>query len=296
VGFLLFFLVLPVLTTPALLAMAARIAARRDVGTGVLAASDTADPDLRGLSSPAAQALRTERGSLAVWLLSVGAFAFILGVIAKSISSAVIPGSAQHELDGSIVTPTGYVAFVFIFFVLAVSLFACAQIGAARHEEADERLETLLALPVGRVNWLGGRLLLATGGAVAISLTAGLLTWAGAESGGASISLPELIEAGANCLPAAILFLGLAALAYAIVPRASAGIAYGLVTIAFLWELVGSLLGVPKWLVELTPFKHVAPVPVQTFNTGAALIMVAIGVIGAIAAITAFRRRDLLGA
>jgi ABC-2 type transport system permease protein len=293
-------LILPVLASALLLGLAARIAVRRDVGTGVLPASDTADPDLRLLSSPTAQALRSERGSLAVWVLSVGAFAFILGVIAKSISSAVIPGSAQHELEklgaGSIVTPTGYVAFVFIFFVLSISLFACAQIGAARHEEADERLETLLALPVGRRAWLGGRMLLATGGAIAISLTAGLLTWAGAESGGATLSLPKMLEAGANCLPTAILFLGLAALAYAIVPRASAGIAYGLVTIAFLWELVGSLLGVPRWLVELTPFKHVAPVPVQTFSTGAALIMVGIGVIAAIAAIEAFRRRDLLGA
>ena len=50
---------------------------------------------------------------------------------------------------------------MFIFFILAVSLFVCAQIGAARQEEADERLETLLALPVGRSGWLGGRLLLA---------------------------------------------------------------------------------------------------------------------------------------
>ena len=79
--------------------------------------------------------------------------------------------------------------------------------------------------------------LLASGGAVAISLVAGLFTWAGAASQGVSISLPRMLEAGANCLPVALLFLGIAALAYAIVPRASAGIAYGLVTVAFLWQL-----------------------------------------------------------
>ena len=88
----------------------------------------------------------------------------------------------------------------------------------------------------------------------------------GAESGGVSISLPRMLEAGANCLPVALLFLGIAALAYAIVPRASAGIAYGLVTVAFLWDLVGSLLGVPRWLVELTPFAHVGLVPAQPFR------------------------------
>ena len=70
-----------------------------------------------------------------------------------------------------------------------------------------------------------------------------------------------MLEAGANCLPVALLFLGIAALAYALVPRASAGIAYGLVRVAFLWNLFGSLLGAPKWLVELTPFAHVGLVP-----------------------------------
>ena len=46
-------------------------------------------------------------------------------------------------------------------FVLAIGLFACSQIAAARREEADQRLETLFALPVGRAGWLGGRLALA---------------------------------------------------------------------------------------------------------------------------------------
>jgi ABC-2 type transport system permease protein len=292
-------LVLPVLVTALLLVAAALFGARRDTGTGVLPARDTADPSLRLLASPTAQALRSERGSLLVWLICTGVMAYVLGVIANSVSSSGIPKSAEKLLAklgaGSILTPTGYIAFVFIFFVAAVSMFACGQVGSARQEEAGERLETLLALPVGRRGWLGGRLVLAVAGVVAISLTAGVLTWAGAESGGSHASLARLIEAGANCIPAALLFLGLAALAYAVVPRASAGIAYGLVTVLFLWELVGSLLGVPKWLVDLTPFKHVAPVPVQSFDAVAAAVMVTIGLVAAVAAVEVFRRRDLLG-
>ena len=67
-------------------------------------------------------------------------------------------------------------------------------------------------------------------------------------------------------------------------------------TVAFLWQLVGSLLGAPKWLVEITPFAHVAAVPAQPFRAGAAAVMVAIGVVAAAAALPAFRRRDLTGA
>ena len=180
--------------------------------------------------------------------LSVGAFAFIIGVIAGAPSSAGISASLRRELaklgSGSIMTPSGYIGFVFIFFVLAVSLFACAQIGAARRG-ADERLETLLSLPVGRRGWLGGRLLLAR---------RGRRDRAGggrARLGGRRVRRrphlpPGMLEAGANCLPVALLFLGLAALVYAVVPRASAGITYGLVTVAFVWQLFGTLLGDPS--------------------------------------------------
>jgi len=292
-------LLLPAAAGGVLLLAAARIAAARDVGTGVLPARESSPPRLRLLSSPTAHALRSERASLAVWMTGTGAFALILGMVSTSISSASISKSVRTAVaklgSGSILTPAGYLAFVFIFFVLAASLFVCAQVGAARQEEAEERLETLLALPVSRWRWLGGRLLLAACASATISVAAGLLTWAGAASQGVHISLARMLEAGANCVPVALLFLGIAALAYAVAPRASAGIAYGLVTVAFLWDLFGALLGVPKWLVELTPFAHVGLVPAQPFRGVAAAAMIGIGLLAAVAALGAFRRRDLLG-
>jgi ABC-2 type transport system permease protein len=293
-------LLAPAAASILLLALSARLAAGRDVGTGVLPARDTADPRLRLLGSPSAQALRNERGTLIAWVSAVAVFAFILGAVSKSISSADVSERVQRELaklgSGSIVTPTGYLAFIFLFVIVAVSVFACTQIAAARQEEAGQQLEALLAQPVGRARWLGGRLLLATFGAIVISLTAGLFAWAGAASAGASISLPKLLEAGANALPVALLFLGIAALAYAILPRASAEIAYALVVITFLWQLVGSLLVAPNWVLDLTPFTHVGLVPAQPFRAGAAAIMVGIGLVAAVAAIRLFERRDLLGA
>lgn len=292
-------LLLPITASLLLLAGAGRIAAARDIGTGLLGARDSATARLRLLSSPTAQALRSERASLIVWAGSIAVFAFILGMVSTSISSAGISGTVQRELAkfhaGSIETPSGYLSFVFIFFILAVSLFACAQMGAARHEETDEQLETLLALPVSRRRWLVGRLLLATGGAVVISLVAGLFTWAGAVSQGLSISLPRMLEAGANCLPVALFFLGIAALAYAVVPRVSSGVAYGVATVTFLWQLTGSVLGAPQWLVELTPFAHVGLVPAQPFRMVAALIMLGIALSTSLAAVWVFQRRDLVG-
>lgn len=293
-------LLLPAATSALLLVAAARIAAVRDMGTGLLAARDTAPARTRLLSGPASAAFRGERTGLIVWTASVAGFAFIFGVVADSVSSAGISKSIQRELaklgTGSIATPSGYLAFVFLFFILVVSLFACAQIGAARHEEADEQLETVLAQPVGRIAWLRGRLLLAAAAVVTLSALTGLFTWFGAAAGGVGVSLARTLEASVNCIPVALLFLGFGVLAYAALPRASAGISYGLVTIAFLWQLIGSVLGVPGWMVKLTPFAHVGLVPAQAFRPIAAAVMLGIGFAAAAAALTVFRRRDLLGA
>jgi ABC-2 type transport system permease protein len=294
-----FVLILPLAATVLLLVIAGLYSVRRDVGNGMLPARDSAQPRLRLLSSPTALALRDERGSFTGWLLGTGFFALIIGLISTSVSSAGISANLQRQLQKlgavSITKPSGYIGLSFLFFVLAVSLFSCSQIAAARHEESEERLETLFALPVDRRRWLAGRLALALAGAVAISLAAGVLAWAGAAVQNADVSLTSMLEAGANCLPVALLFLGLAALAFALLPRASAGIAYGLVAVAFVWQLFGGLLGAPHWLLDLSPFQHVGLVPAQAFKLEAAAIMLALAALFAAAALWLFRRRDLTG-
>jgi ABC-2 type transport system permease protein len=293
-------LLLPVAASASLLIAALRIEIRRDVGTGLLRTSDTTAPRMALLSSPTAQALRGERGSLTVWVLSLGSFAFITGLLAKSSSSAGMSKGLQQQLQklgsGSVTTPDGYLGLTFLFFLLAVSLYAVAQISAARDEEAGERLDTLLALPVARRRWLGGRLALATASAAALALVAGALAWAGATAAGVNVSLPRMLEAGANCLPVAILFLGVGALSYALVPRASAGVSYAIVCVAFLWQLCGALLGAPRWLLDVSPFEHVGLVPGQPFDATGAIVMLAIGIAGALVATIGFQRRDLVGA
>jgi ABC-2 type transport system permease protein len=291
-------LLLPLASGAALLALAGRIALRRDVGSGLLESHDRRAPRLRLLSSPAAQALRLERGSLIGWLVGVGAFAAIVGVLSTTFQGARLSKSIREELARfgiDILTPAGILGFYFVFFVLAISLFACAQVVAARHEEAGQQLETLLAEPLGRRRWLAGRLAIAIGGAVVLALTAALLSWAGARSQGADVSLADMLGAGANCLPAALLFLGLSALAFAAWPRATSGIAYGLVSVAFVWQLFGAALGAPAWLLGASPFHHVALVPVEDFKALGAAIMLALAAATLAAAFALFERRDLTG-
>ena len=161
-------------------------------------------------------------------------------------------------------------------------------------EEADQRLELLLALPLGRARWLGGRVTLACLGTGALALVAGVLAWVGAAVENAGVSLPRLIGAGATRCPLRLL------------PRdrpsrlrraaaASAAIAYGVVVGAFLLQLFGALVGAPHWVLDLSPFAHVAPVPGAAFRPEAAAVMVAVGAIATAGAFLSFGRRDLIG-
>jgi ABC-2 type transport system permease protein len=289
-------LLLPAAATAILLAGAWLLAAQRDVGAGVVAPRTDRPPRLGLLGGPTAQALRSERGLLTAWAVGIAAFAVLFGVLSATVAEG-IPQRLKDRLEelglGEVVSPAGYLGFTFLFFVLALSLFGVAQVGAARHEEAACRLETLLALPVARRAWLAGRLGLAAAAAAALALLAGVLAWAGAASQGADVALPDMLAAGANTLPAVLLFLGLAALAFAVAPRAGIAAAYGLLIAAFLWELVGPVLGAPSWALDLSPFEHVGLVPAQAFRAGAAVAMAAIGGGAALAAIGLLERRDL---
>ncbi len=291
-------LLLPIASSVLLLACSARLAVGRDLGAGALPARNVADPKLRLLRSPIRLSLRDQLPTLAVWAGCSVVLNFILGVVSRSISRADIPRTVQGTIAklgvGSIATPAGYLAFVFHFVVVAVCALMCAQVGAARNEEAGQRLEMILALPVARAHWLVGRLVIGLLAAAAVSLGAAFSAWAGSATAGVHVSGLKMFEAGVNILPLALLFLGVAALAYAVVPRAG-GVAYGVLIITFLWQLIGSLLDPPHWLLELTPFAHIGLLPAEPFDAAAAAALAAVGMLACVVAVYVFGRRDLVG-
>ena len=125
-------------------------------------------------------------------------------------------------------------------------------------------------------------------------LTAAISIWVGAHAAGVSVSVGQMMGAAANGLAVAVLFLGLGAVAYVLVPRSASAIAYGLLIAAFLWQLFGALLGAPTWLVDVSPFVHLGLAPARAFRLGSAAVIALIGVAGAALACILFARRDLV--
>ena len=155
-------LVLPLALVAVLLLAAIRIERRRDIGSAVFAAHDSREqPRLRLLSSPTALLIRFEWVSFAVWMLAIVGYGIVVGTVSKSAASGLSTSLKQQIAklgESRILTPSGFIGLTFLFFILAISLYCCGQLAAARNEEAESRLETLFALPRGRLGWLGGRL------------------------------------------------------------------------------------------------------------------------------------------
>ena len=218
----------------------------------------TIDAAPRGTCCPRRRpgaAQRAARRS-SVWLVGVGVFAFIVGVISTSFVgrdlSSNVRESAARSSAAHRCSRRPAPRLHFLFFVLAISLFAlrAGRSRATRGGRPAARDAARAARSAG-ARWLGGRCCSAAVGALRRSACSPACSRGRAPPRRARTSRSaEMLEAGLNCLPAALLFLGLAALAFALAPRASAGIAYGLVSVAFLWQLVGALLGAPEWLAR----------------------------------------------
>lgn len=287
-----------ILASGLLLALATRLQERRDIGSGLIDSRDRREARLGLLGTPAALALRLERGSIAAWGIGTAVVAVIFAAIAHSVTSGLTNQveSVVKNFGASSLSAEVYIGFMFVMYAFAACLFVCSYLTLTRHEEAEGRLETELAEPVSRQTWLGARLAIALLGVLAIALASAVFSWAGANATGTRIGLGELLIAALNCLPSSLLFLGLGAVVFATLPRATSGIAYGLVSAAFVWWMLGSAVDAPAWTQDLTPFHHIALIPVQDFKLVPALIMGTIGVLLCAASLALFRRRDLAGA
>jgi polyether ionophore transport system permease protein len=289
--------------TVALIALAAWIAGRRDTGAALLRHSDERAPRHVLLGSPGTFAIRESLGGVIGWSLGLGLTAFVYGFLTKAVANLArdsaglrkhVESSVGARVD--ILSAKGYLAVVFVFLAIALALYGASHATAAREEEASGRLETLLARPVGRRRWLVERMLAALACCAIIATLMALAAWAGAAVHGGDVTLGAMLRASLNALPVVVLFLGVAFLGLAFVPRHTGAVAFGAVGGAYLWEQVGALVRAPGWTLAPSPFHWLALVPAKPFDVVASVALLGIGVAAAAVAVARFRARDLVSA
>ncbi|WP_033343106.1 hypothetical protein [Catenuloplanes japonicus] len=281
-------------------ATAVAAAGRRDVGGGLVAVATSRAPRPWGLTGVGAFAVRRAAAPVVAWSAGILAYFLLIGMTAVSVTefladNTVFADTAAQAGFAGLHTVTGFTATIFALLAVPVGAFAAVRMAAYAAAETDRRLTLIAAGPLARLRLLGAEAGVTAGGALVLVSVAAAATWAGVAATGGGLPLGDALAGTFNTLPIVALSLGAAVLALGAAPRLTALAGALPATGGFLWKVTADSIGAPDWVVGLSPFAHLAPVPLASADwtaTGAmVMIAVALSAVGAVA----YRRRDLAG-
>ncbi|HEX5200474.1 MAG TPA: hypothetical protein VFW27_11100 [Actinoplanes sp.] len=284
----------------ALGAVAVRLAGRRDAGDGLIRGTPGRTGTRGPLGSVEAFALRRMLPALTAWTAGVIAYFLVIGLAGVAVTEFMAQNGSIADLAGQagfggLDRLEGLTAAVFGLLSLPVAGFAAVRLGGFVATENDRRLTLLAAQPVSRVRLLAAETAVTAAGMAFLVTVAALATWTGIAAAGGEMSMAALLRGTWNALPVALLGLGAAVLAAGRVPRAVIALGSLPTVGGFLLYTVADSVGAPAWVRGTSPYAHLAPVPLVPVDLGAELVMAALSAALAGAGLWAYRTRDLSG-
>lgn len=291
-------LLLHLVATVALTACAYALLSRRDIGAGLIPERAGRPTAASTLGGPLGLAWRLQRGSVVAWTAGLSLYALLAGSVVHGVGSQIGDSETIRDvlsrLGGTSAVESAFVAITFGFLGIAASAQAISSALRLHSEEAGGRAETTLAGAVGRSRWAASYLLFAVAGPAVALMTAGAVAGLvyGLAADDVSGKLPGVVSAAAVQLPFVWLAAGLALCLFGLLPR-FAQVVWGFFIAFVALYFLGSVAGVPQWVLDLSPFSHVPRVPGGTLHPapviwilGIDVALIAMGLIG-------LRRRDL---
>jgi ABC-2 type transport system permease protein len=278
--------------------LAIYLARHRDVGASTWPDRTTRAPRLRLLSGPTGLTLRLMRPSVIWWTAAVAIAGLLMGIVAKAAGTTIAGSSVQQVFSrlGAPGSGTGtFLGIAFMIIAIVIAFETAALVNAARAEEAEGRLDHLLAGTVSRSRWFSGRLAAALGALVISGVAAGTFAWIGTVTQGSGLSFPTALEAGLNTVPPAIFLLGVGALALALRPRLATAAVYVVLGWSALVELAGGFFTQNHWVLDTSLFRQMASAPAVAPDWQTNGMLTGLGLVAMILGTIALSRRDLQG-
>lgn len=270
----------------------------RDLHRGWFGPDAGRPPRLALLGSVPGFAVRRMLGTLVGWMLAIGAYFGLIGLIGRSMTRfladnpSFVDAAAQAGFTG-LGSVEGFAGTLYALLAVPVGVFATIRVAALVDDETAGRLTLVCTLPVSRVTLAGAEAVAAGGGAAVLVLTAAGAAWAGTTAVGAGLSLAGALAGAVNVLPVSLLCLGAAVFALGTAPR-FVGLIGSLPAVGgFLWYVLADTVGAPEWSRLVSPFAHLAPVPAADPDWAGTGGMLAVTTVAVAVGLWAYRRRDL---
>ncbi|CAJ1580713.1 ABC transporter [[Mycobacterium] wendilense] len=279
-------LLLLVLLTAALGALAAALQNRRQYDAGTFASTGER-PDARPIRGVLGLHLTLQRGPMLGW--SVGLF--LAGLCVGSLTDSMLAAAEGNELITQMLATEGtdgVYTTMSQFLAAAASAYTVAAVLRLSADERTGLAEPVLAGAVSRWRWLLTAVVAAALGSTVLMVSAGLGNGLGAGvTLGEPATIGRLTLAGLAYVPALVAMAGVAALAMAL---RRPWLGWAAVTFVITALYLGALLRLPQWLIDLSPVGRItAPLDVSAPTL---VLLAAIGAALAAAAGFLYRNRD----
>ena len=295
--------VLPLLVLAAATALvtvlALAAARRRDVRDGLIPAAGGRRPRTLLLAGVAPFAGRRVLRPLTGWMIGIGAYYLLIGLTAVSVTdflrdNPAMAGEASQAGFEGLGSIAGFTATLFAILAMPVGGFVTARMTAFVAAESDRRLTLLASQPITRLRLIGAEITVTAAAAVVLVTGAGVATWLGVTTIGGELALYDALRGTWNVLPIVLLSLGAAVFAVGSAPRWTGPLG-GLPAVGgFLLLVIAESVAAPAWVRDISPFAHLAPVPLTQASLTASAVMLAIATLLTVLGVAAYRRRDLL--
>ena len=107
-----------------------------------------------------------------------------------------------------------------------------------------------------------------------------------------AFAVVRLLAAGLAPVPAVWVVVAAAVALFGLVPRAVVA-AWGMLGACVLLTVLGPLLDLPRWVLDLSPFEHVPQLPGGDLSAASLIWLCAVAAALTAVGVLAFRRRDL---
>lgn len=279
----------------ATMAAASWLAARRDLGSGLIQPRRGRPRAAPTLCGPFGLAVRLQRGGLIGWSLGILVTSVAYGSIAPSIDSFIGRNRALAEMlaGGGGSLTDAYLARSLQVVALLGTGFAIQSALRLRTEETALRAEPLLATAVSRRRLASSHLVAAVGGVVILLVVTGAAMGISYGIAGGPIDrTPDLLAAALVYAPAMWLMAAIAVALVGLAPRETVA-AWAALGFCFLVGFLGDLFRLPESVKDLSPFQQVPQLPAMPVQWLPLVVLVSISLVIVAAALTAFRRRDI---
>ncbi|MEU6564813.1 ABC transporter permease [Nocardia nova] len=291
-------LLLHAAATVILIAVAYTLLRRRDLGAGLIAERPGPPAGSALLSGPLGLAWRLQRGTLLAWTVGLALYGLIIGSVIHGIGDEI--GSSQAirdviaRLGGSQGVEEAFLNTAYSMIGLAAAAYSISAALRMFAEESDDRAETVLTGAVGRIRWAATHLLFAFGGPVLVLFVSGAVGGLayGIAAGDMGGKFPQALEAAMIQIPAVWVFTAITVLLFGLLPRWTPA-AWGVLTAGVAVYLLGSISGMPQWVLDLNPYGHLPKLPAEDFRALPVVVLLVVAAVLTAIGLLAWRRRDV---